>query len=366
MSANKKVEVGILSENEINERKLQILKAIISDYVSTGEPVGSRTLARKYNLGISPATIRNEMSDLEEMGFLEQPHTSAGRIPSSKGYRIYVDRLMPAEKKDPSFIPVIQNQILNLAAFEIDKIIRGTSQILSELTNMAIIASTPSARKVGIRTIQLVSLGSHNLMVVIVLDNSQVRNTVIRTEEMPHPGDLLMLSNLLTMKLSRLSVEQINIGILDSVRKDLSGYRTLFASVLSAVYEALTKDEDEFIVEGKSNILNFPEFNSIEKAKEIFLTLENPDELMENFEKSLGEGEDDSFRIFIGDETDITDNKDLSIISAKYQLNGEDVGTINLLGPKRLDYSKVTTILTQVVEELNKKLSNLSKEDEDG
>lgn len=355
-----------MGEDEINKRKLEILRAIISDYVSTGEPVGSRTLAKKYDLGISPATIRNEMSDLEDMGYLEQPHTSSGRIPSSKGYRMYVDRMMELDKRDFNDIKAVQNRILDLATFEIEKIIRHTSQILSELTNMAIIASTPSTRTTNVRTIQLVSLGSHHIMVVIVLDNSSVRNTVLKIDKMPKAEELLMLSNLLTMKLSRLTAEEINLAVVDSVRKDLNGFNDLFNSVISAVYDALTKDEDEFIVEGKNNILNFPEFNDIKKARELFESLEKPDELMKTFENSLAEVNESEFQIVIGDEIHMSDKKDLSIISARYRLNGEEVGTINLIGPKRLDYSKVTKILSQVVTELNTKLSDLSKEEDDG
>lgn len=351
-----------MPQDEINKRKMEILRAIVADYVSTGEPVGSRTLAKKYDLGISPATIRNEMSDLEEMGYLEQPHTSSGRVPSSKGYRMYVDKLMDLDKRD---LGTIQTKILELATFEIEKIIRHTSQVLSELTNMAIIASTPSTRKTNIRTIQLVSLGNHHLMVVIVLDNSSVRNTVIKIDKVPDSKDLLMLSNLLTLRLSNLTVEEINIGLVDSIRKDLSGFTELFNSIISSVYDALTKDEDEFIVAGKDNILKFPEFNDIERAREFFQTMEKPDELLKNFENCLAEENCDDFSIIIGDEIDMPDTKDLSIISAKYKLNGEEVGTINLIGPKRLDYSKVTKILSQVVQDLNKKLSDLSKEDDD-
>ncbi len=353
-----------MADDAMNDRKLEILKAIISDYVSTGEPVGSRTLAKKYNLGISPATIRNEMSDLEDMGYLEQPHTSAGRIPSSRGYRVYVDQLMERGSATKEEVALIEKQILSMASFQIDKIIKQTSMMLSELTNLAIITTKPSSLKCHIRTLQLVSLGDKHIMVVLVLDNGQVKNTIIDSANSPGPEELLSLSNLLTVKLSGLTAEEIDISIMDSVRRDLEGHAELFASVMASVHDALFEGVNEYFVEGKNNILDYPEFNDIQKAREVLEVLENPDEFMISVDAE--DGFEDEFRIVIGEESNFPETKDWSVISAKYKLNGQDVGTINLLGPKRLDYSKMTTILKSVVNELNRKLKNISKEDEDG
>lgn len=353
-----------MSDDVLNERKLEILKAIISDYVSTGEPVGSRTLAKKYDLGISPATIRNEMSDLEEMGYLEQPHTSAGRIPSSRGYRVYVDQLMGRGHATRDEVALIEKQILSMASFQIDKIIKQTSQMLSELTNLAIITTKPSSLKSQIRTLQLVSLGDKHIMVVLVLDNGQVKNTIIDSGKAPKAEELLVLSNLLTVKLSGLTSSEIDISVMDSIRRDLEGYSELFSSVMAAVHDALFEGVNEYFVEGKNNILDYPEFNDIQKAREVLEVLEHPDEFMVSVDSE--DGFKDEFRIVIGEESNFPETKDWSVISAKYKLNGQDVGTINLLGPKRLDYSKMSTILKSVVEELNRKLKDVTKEDEDG
>lgn len=353
-----------MSDDSMNDRKLDILKAIISDYVTTGEPVGSRTLAKKYDLGISPATIRNEMSDLEDMGYLEQPHTSAGRIPSSKGYRVYVDQLMEKGSATQAEVALIEKQILSMASFQIDKIIKQTSLMLSELTNLAIITTRPSSLKCRIKTLQLVSLGDKHIMVVLVLDNGTVRNTVIDSENAPKPEELLALSNLLTIKLSGLTASEIDISVLDSIRRDLQGHAELFSSVMAAIHEALFEGVNEYFVEGKNNILDYPEFNDIQKARDVLEVLENPDEFMVSVDSE--EGFEDEFRIVIGEESNFPETKDWSVISAKYKLNGQDVGTINLLGPKRLDYSKMSTILKSVVIELNRKLKNMPKEDENG
>lgn len=349
---------------EMNERKLEILKAVISDYVSTGEPVGSRTLAKKYDLGISPATIRNEMSDLEEMGYLEQPHTSAGRVPSSKGYRVYVDKLMERGQASQEEVTLIEKQILSMASFQIDKIIRQTSQMLSQLTNLAIITTKPSTANSRIKTLQLVNLGDNHIMVVLVMDNNQVKNTILDTRDAPKPEDLLMLSNLLTAKLSGLSDSEIDISVLESIRRDLAGHSELFSSIMAAIHEAMFHKDNGYIVEGKNNILDYPEFNNIKKAREVLEVLENPEQFMVSVDS--GEGFEDEFRIVIGEETNLPETKDWSVISAKYKLNGQDVGTINLIGPKRLDYSKMTTILKSVVDELNRKLKKVTEETEDG
>lgn len=353
-----------MGDNDMNERKLDILKAIVADYVATGEPVGSRTLAKKYDLGISPATIRNEMSDLEDMGYLEQPHTSAGRVPSSRGYRVYVDQLMERGEASREEIALIEKQLLSMASFQIDKIIRQTSQMLSQLTNLAIITKKPSSVHSHIRTLQLVSLGDRHIMVVLVLENNQVKNTILDTKDAPKAEDLLLLSNMLTVKLAGLSANEIDIAVVDSIRRDLAGHTELFASIMAAVHDALYEDTNGYFVEGKNNILDYPEFFDIQKAREVLEVLENPDELMVNVEAC--EDCEDEFRIVIGEESNLPETKDWSIISAKYKLNGQDVGTINLLGPKRLDYSKMSTILKSVVDELNRKLRNISEETDDG
>ena len=353
-----------LSEEGINERKLKILQAIVSDYVSTGEPVGSRTLAKKYDLGLSPATIRNEMSDLEDMGYLEQPHASSGRVPSSKGYRTYVDKIMIRKQSTPGELKLIESQIINLASFEIEKIIQQASMMLAQMTNLVTIAKTPSVKRSHIKTIQLVSMGPQHLIVVIVLDNSAVRNTVIKTDKVPDPKDLLMMSNLLTLKLSGLSVSEIDLSIVESIRQDLDGFSELFSSVMEEAYIALTKENNGFIIEGKNNILNYPEFNDVLKAKGIFNMLENPNDLLDKVDEEDEFSKEQEFKIVIGDEINLPDTADWSVISAKYRLNGEEVGTINLIGPKRLNYSKVTSILSSVVGEINKKLQDTHEEDD--
>lgn len=340
---------------EIDRRKLEILKAIVMDYVTTGEPVGSRTLAKKYELGISSATIRNEMADLEDMGLLEQPHSSAGRIPSSKGYRMYVDKLMTLDSLTLDEVKFIEDRIITMAAFEIEKIMKQASLMLSELTNLAVVLKKPSLSKAHIKTIQLVPADHNTVLAVIMLDTGTIRNKIIRVKKTLSGEELMALSNLLTLKLRDMAMEEINLPVVNSVKNDLMGHDDLFAEVISAVYDSLNEDtKSEYIVEGTSNMLNYPEFADIYKVREFLSLLENPDSIFKDTEE---DDDAEGLVIKIGDELDFPEAKDVSVITAHYRINGKNIGTLNLVGPTRLDYSKVVSIINNVTNELNKKLS---------
>ncbi|MBW8384148.1 MAG: heat-inducible transcriptional repressor HrcA [Youngiibacter sp.] len=341
--------------NEIDRRKLDILKAIVVDYVTTGDPVGSRTLAKKYELGVSSATIRNEMADLEDMGLLEQPHSSAGRIPSSKGYRLYVDKLMTLDDLSVDEIKFIENRIITMAAYEIERVMKQASMMLSELTNLAVVLKKPNINKCHIKTVQLVQIDQNAILAVIMLDTGSVKNKHIRLRSIPNPEELMAISNLLTLKLRDMTMEAINLEVLNTIKNGLQGHDELFSEVVGAVYESLKSDMgDDYIIEGTSNMLKYHEFADVGKVREFLSLLDNPDAI---FKDSDDGSESDGLVIKIGEELDIPEAKDVSVISAHYRINGKNVGTLNLIGPTRLDYSKVVSIINNVTSELNKKLS---------
>jgi heat-inducible transcriptional repressor len=341
--------------NEIDRRKLDILKAIVVDYVTTGDPVGSRTLAKKYELGVSSATIRNEMADLEDMGLLEQPHSSAGRIPSSKGYRLYVDKLMTLDDLSVDEIKFIENRIITMAAYEIERVMKQASMMLSELTNLAVVLKKPNINKCHIKTVQLVQIDQNAILAVIMLDTGSVKNKHIRLRSIPNPDELMAISNLLTLKLRDMTMEAINLEVLNTIKNGLQGHDELFSEVVGAVYESLKSDMgDDYIIEGTSNMLKYHEFADVGKVREFLSLLDNPDAI---FKDSDDGSESDGLVIKIGEELDIPEAKDVSVISAHYRINGKNVGTLNLIGPTRLDYSKVVSIINNVTSELNKKLS---------
>lgn len=333
----------------IDDRKIKILEAIINDYINTGEPVGSRTLAKKYNLGVGSATIRNEMADLEDMGFLEQPHTSAGRVPSSKGYRLYVDKLMQSAHLSSDEEMQIKKYIIDSAMLEVDKIVKQASTLLSELTNLTCVVQTPSVRQSYIKSIQLLSVDEHNVVLVIVTDGGVIKNHRIKVEKSPSSNELQIINNIMNRRLNGLTIEEINLEVINNLKSDLKGFDDLFNAIVPALYETLKREKNpsELFMEGTTNIFNYPEYNDIDSAKEILNLLYDKDCVLELIEPN---GE---LSVKIGDENYIPEAKNCSVISAEYSLGNKSIGTIGLIGPRRINYSRVIAIMAQVMKELN-------------
>ncbi|MGL5820638.1 MAG: heat-inducible transcriptional repressor HrcA [Sarcina sp.] len=337
----------------VDERKLKILQAIISDYIATGEPVGSRTIAKKYDLGISPATIRNEMADLEDMGLLEQPHTSAGRVPSSKGYRLYVDRIMQYERLSRDEELKIKSQLVESHRTEIDSLIHEVSSLLSELTNLTCLVNTPSINKSCINSIQLMKVANDTILCVIVLEGGIIKNKLVRIKDnIPDMTILSKISIILTQSLKNLSVDEINLEVITNIKMYLESYSYVFEAILPALYEILKKDiNNDIIMEGATNIFNYPEYNDIDKAKQMLEFLHNKENLNSLMNSTNG------ITIKIGDENFSPEAKECAVISANYAIGGRDLGTIALIGPRRINYSKVLSIMDKVMKEFNEALN---------
>lgn len=341
---------------EIDDRKIKILEAIINDYINTGEPVGSRTIARKYDLGVSSATIRNEMSDLEEMGYLEQLHTSSGRKPSDKGYRLYVDKLMKAHQITPQEELVIKGMLIDAALFEVDKIIRQASLALSRLTQLTCIVRAPSVRKSQLKALQLINIDGGSILLVIVTDSGIIKNNMIRVNKPVDAQVLLKLNNMLNARLKNLTVEGINLEVINNIKMDLQGYEDIFNAIIPSLYECLNEEENpDVITEGETNILQYPEYNDIVRAKEFISFLGDK----ENLKMMLPETKDTS--ISIGEENYVPGAREYSIISRAYSKGGRALGSIGIIGPTRMDYSKVISLLNKVIELLNSNLNNFDE-----
>lgn len=336
---------------EMDERKIKILQAIIGDYITTGDPVGSRTIAKKYNLGISSATIRNEMADLEEMGYIEQLHTSSGRKPSDKGYRLYVDKLMNITDLSPKEEFLIKNRMLDVAIYELDKVLKEMTILLSQLTNLACVVKAPSVNKSHIKMIQLLKMDSYNTLLIIVTDNGVIKNNVIKVKKSVTSDNLNKLSKILTFKLENKSVEEIDLYVINEIKKDLAGYEDVFNAIIPALYESLKEaDNSEIYSAGITNILEYPEYNNIQKAKE-FLTLINDKEKLKGLLNN-----NKNISISIGTENKLEDAKNCSVVSAVYKLGNVPLGSIAVIGPTRMPYSKVVSILSKMVNEVNSSL----------
>ncbi|NLP27369.1 MAG: heat-inducible transcriptional repressor HrcA [Clostridia bacterium] len=337
---------------EIDDRKLKILQAIISDYINTGEPVGSRTIARKYDLGVSSATIRNEMADLEDMGYIEQLYTSSGRKPSDKGYRLFVDKLMKTHKLTLEEDLFIKNMLLNAALFEVEKVIRQASIVLSRLTQLTCVVKTPSVKKSYLRAIQLISIDNHNMLLVIVTDSGIIKNSMIRVQNSISTDILIRLNNLLNARLRNLTIEDINLEVINNMKNDLKGYEEIFNAIIPPLYDCLNEDSSDVITEGETNILKYSEYNDINRAKEFITFIDNKEAVNKILSDSI------ETKVSIGEENYIPEAKEYSIVSRAYGKEGKPLGTIGIIGPTRMHYSKAISLLNKVIELLNESLNN--------
>ncbi|QAT40774.1 heat-inducible transcriptional repressor HrcA [Clostridium sp. JN-9] len=343
---------------EMDERKIRILEAIINDYIKTAEPVGSRTIAKKYNLGISSATIRNEMADLEDMGYLEQLHSSSGRKPSDKGYRLYVDKLMRIQELSPQEELLIKSHVLDAALYEADKMIKQATLLLSELTKLTCIVKAPSVGKSCIKSMQLVSLDNYNMLLLIVTDSGIIKNNIIKISKKTNADKLLKFNNILNDRLKGLSIEEINLEVINNLKNDFAGYEDIFNSIIPALYESLNiSDNSNIYMEGTTNIFNYPEYNNITKAKDFLSMLEDKVKVSGLLSSNS------KISVKIGEENPVEDAKECSVISAIYSLGDRPLGSIGVIGPTRIPYSKIITIIAKIVKEINDGLSNVYFDD---
>lgn len=336
---------------QMDDRKTKILQAIIKTYLNTGEPVGSRTISKYSDLNLSSATIRNEMADLEELGYIMQPHTSAGRIPSDKGYRFYVDQLM-AEKEQE--VATMRDQVLEKAD-KVDKVLKQVARILANNTNYATMISTPAYHSNKLKFIQLSQVDDNQILAVIVVEGNIVRNKMLDVEEQLDNETLLKLNILLNTNLNGLTIEQINLGMIAKLKEMAGAHCNLMSSVIDAVAEAIhEEDEDlEIYTSGATNIFNYPELSDNEKAKELISAFEEKQQLISLVTETLADNDNKGIQVYIGNEAPVQTMKDCSIVTATYELGDGMKGTIGIIGPKRMDYENVVDNLKTLMAEMD-------------
>ncbi|MCL2593776.1 MAG: heat-inducible transcriptional repressor HrcA [Defluviitaleaceae bacterium] len=341
----------------LNERKLKILEAIVKDYIETAEPIGSRTIEKKYNLGISSATIRNEMSDLEEMGYIIQPHTSSGRVPSDKGYRLYVDNLMNYRELTLDEATFLKNIIANNIN-HMEYLMKETAKAISLLTNYTTIVSEPTVNKTKISHVQLMPMDEKSIALALITDSKAIKNHVVLVDFELSDAELNNLTQILNSWLRGRAIDEVDV---DNVKMSGdSNISKVFYKVLDAIKNIILQEKNVNIyTSGVNNMLDFPEFSDIEKVKSLFKTFEERDVLI----TLLGESSADDIQIVIGAENSIEQMKDLSIIKANYQFKGRDLGAIGIVGPKRMDYFQVSSILNGIVKNINDILRNAGNDD---
>ncbi|ADY56724.1 heat-inducible transcription repressor HrcA [Syntrophobotulus glycolicus DSM 8271] len=339
----------------MDERKQKILRAIIQDYIATAEPVGSRTISRKFDLGVSPATIRNEMADLEDMGFIEQPHTSAGRVPSDSGYRYYVDYLLEplsltTEDKDRI------NHEISGRINEVEEVIEYTGKLISQITSLTSLVLGPKRKNKALKKIYFLPYEEGKAIMVTVKDNGTVENDLIDLDEDTSLEDLQMLANLFNEKISGAPVSNLKQGILQEIYSALSQKRRMIDSMLGILERTLVDEKegpkDRVYLGGTLNMLNQPEFQDMDKLRSLFGVFEENKKL-----KTLLKQDQEGVQISIGLENEEQILRNCSIISATYHINGRQIGSIGVLGPTRMDYQKTITIVDYMTHYLTELLT---------
>ncbi len=338
--------------DQLDDRKVTILKAIIKTYLETGEPVGSRTISKYSELKLSSATIRNEMSDLEEMGYIIQPHTSAGRIPSDKGYRFYVDQIM--QEKDNEVTEFKDMMVQKVDRLEL--VLKKMAQVLASNTNYAAMISGPSYHKTKLKFIQLSKLETGKLLVVVVVEGNIVKNAMIDLADDLADEELLNLNILLNSSLNGLTIEEINLDVISRLKGDAGIHSQVVDLVLNEVAEAIRAGEEDLQIytSGATNIFKYPELTEDGKASELIGTLEHKEALKEFVSEINDSQEGESgIQVYIGDETQVQSMKDCSVVTANYDLGDGLRGTVGIIGPKRMDYEKVLTTLRTLMNQLD-------------
>ncbi len=334
---------------ELNERKLKILQAIISDFVATAEPIGSRTLSRKYDLGISPATIRNEMADLEEMGFLTHPHTSAGRVPSEKAYRFYVNEIMKKRELTSKQKETIERELYSNFQ-ELDSIIEHAAKVLSNITRLTSFAITPNTEYDTLKCINVLPVEKDTVILMIVAESGKVSNTALRLNYPYNDEMLQILSKSMTYNFKGKTLsEALKFDIIESFENDVEAISGLTRNIMPDFMKTLERMLNvNLYMDGLANIFTLPEYNDIGKAKS-FIELINE---KENLAKRIAD-RDDGVIITIGTENEDANLSECSLITATYHIDGKFVGKLGVIGPTRMKYGEITSVIEYLTENIS-------------
>ena len=334
---------------ELDERKLKILQAIIRNYLETGEPVGSRTISKYTDLNLSSATIRNEMADLEELGFIIQPHTSAGRIPSDKGYRLYVDMLLQDKVQEVDNM----RDILIQKADRLENLLQQVAKLLAVNTQYTTLVTTPQYKK-KVKFIQLTEMDENQLLAVIVFERNIVKNKIINITTTLSKETLLKLNIIINTFLQGVDLGEITLPVISQMKDQAGDNRNLVNDILDAIMQAVSEDDDfEMYTSGTTNILKYPELSDKEKASNLLYTLEEKKALSDFIQDKMEDEESRGIQVFIGDETPVEAMKECSVVTATYEIEEGVYGKVGIIGPKRMDYKKVVNTLQSLMQQLD-------------
>ena len=333
---------------ELTDRKKQILRAIVDSYIRTAEPVGSKTISQMPGMDFSPATIRNEMADLTTMGLLEQPHTSAGRVPSAAGYRLYVDELMQSYRLSMDETKTI-NQAMEVKMQEVDKMISQVGKLVSKMTDLPAYAVAARSSERTVKRFDLILAEAGSFILVVMLSDNQVQNKLIRLPLDVSQEDLRLLSAVLNASLTELTADEITPELLARVTRSAAGAANLVPVIVDYTVELLRKTHSEVYMTGQAKLLGQPEYHDVEKAQEVLTSLD--EDVISNLPATLSSG---TTQILVGPENVAKELKDSSVVITKFDIGDGMQGMIGVVGPTRMDYAKITARLSYFAENLGR------------
>ncbi len=337
----------------LSDRSKKILEAIIEDYIATAEPVGSRSVTRRHGLDLSPATVRNVMADLEEMGFLMSPHTSAGRVPTDKAYRLYVDTLLEVRKVARDERDEIRRRC-SLSGKDIGEVLKDTSRMLSSLSHYMGVVVAPRFVANIFRHIEFLKLGGKRILAILVSQNGTVQNKIIESDEELSAGDLVKMVNYLNEILQGLSIAEVKSKLLEEMRNDRNQYDAMLSNAVKLSQQTFSDTVAEVFVEGRTNILELPEFADVGKMKAIFRAFEEKSllvDLLDRCQQASG------INIFIGSESPLHQMAGMSLITSTYMTGKHTLGVLGVIGPTRMGYAKVIPIVDYTAKLVSKLLA---------
>lgn len=341
----------------LDSRKKRVLQAIIEEYINTAEPVSSAAITIDHGLNCSSATIRNDMAELEKEGYLDKPHTSAGRVPSAKGYRFYVDELLNDENISLDEIQFIKSR-LETKVNEIEDLTKITTNTISELTHYATVAIGPKTIEQTIEDIKFVLLGSRVLMAVILTDGGSIKESIIKFDEDITASQVENLNFIFNNKLRGKPLGKIDKPMEEYISSEMNNQINVIKPIIDQMNKAIGETENLYL-EGASRVFDFPEFNKIDTARN-FLNILDTKEVMIDL---LNTGFAKDINVYIGDENSNDELKDFSIVTFKHTVGNKDLGTIGIIGPKRMDYSKVISVMKYISKNLNNQLKEYNEEE---
>jgi heat-inducible transcriptional repressor len=339
-------------QEHLSERSRQILEAIVEDYIVTAEPIGSRTITRRHGLSLSPATVRNVMADLEEMGFLVSPHTSAGRVPTDKAYRFYVDSLVGVNRIAREEREEIRKSC-SLTGRDVGEVLKETSKMLSSVSHYMGVVMGPRFTANVFRQIEFVKLSGKKILAILVSQSGSVQNKIIETDEELNVADLTRMANYLNDILKGLTIAQVKKRILEEMQEEKIRYDALLARALELSRQTLEGTDTEVFIEGQANILEQPEFADVAKMKEIIRAFEEKGQLLALLERCMAA---EGVQIFIGSESHMNRMSGMSLVTATYVTGKDTLGILGVIGPTRMGYAKIIPIVDYTAKQVSRLL----------